>query len=500
MFVRVSDGLLQPIATTIGLKQGCCLSSLLFNLFVNNLPSIFDQSCDPVSILNESFNCLLWADDLLILSRSPQGLQNAINKTHLFYNSLGLEINQKKTKVMIFNGRGLKLATLPEHNFYIGGNPIEVVDTYQYLGINVKPSGSMQFAVSELFDKASRAWFAISNVLYKNKRLAVGRAFQLFDSLIRPVALFSCEFWLPTIVPKKSFNTKDSLLKFWENLPSELLNQKLCRMLLSVHKRCSRLAALGELGRYPLLISCLKHCLKYEWHLGTLDQGSIVSMAVREMASMPHLDTWYSRVQSIKSLLDIPALYGSKDRVSNTLGKRLHSVFDRYWLDQINAPKLDSDGVDHNKLRFYKTLKGSFTQEPYISKVQNKSQRAWLTRYRVSAVSNLKIESGRYTRPVTPVTERLCCYCKSNSVDDEKHAILLCNTFNLKRNCFFGKMSTLIPNFTQFSQDKKLLVILCPATADIALCVSKYLGIITETRNKLDQGLSEDMIQTYCKI
>ena len=79
VFVRVSDGLLQPITTTIGLKQGCCLSSLLFNIFVNNLPSIFDQSCDPVSISNESFNCLLWADDLFILSRSPQGLQNKGN-------------------------------------------------------------------------------------------------------------------------------------------------------------------------------------------------------------------------------------------------------------------------------------------------------------------------------------------------------------------------------------------------------------------------------------
>jgi hypothetical protein len=39
------------------------------------------------------------------------------------------------------------------------------------------------------------------------------------------------------------------------------------QLLLSVHKRCSRLAALGELGRYPLLISSVKHCLKYEWHL-----------------------------------------------------------------------------------------------------------------------------------------------------------------------------------------------------------------------------------------
>ena len=84
VFVRVSDGLLQPINTTIGLKQGCCLSGLLFNLFDNKLPGIFDTSCDPVSILNEEFNCLLWADDLLILSRSAQDLQNAIKKTKIF--------------------------------------------------------------------------------------------------------------------------------------------------------------------------------------------------------------------------------------------------------------------------------------------------------------------------------------------------------------------------------------------------------------------------------
>ena len=263
VFVRVSDGLLQPITTTIGVKQGCCLSSLLFNLFVKKLPSVFGPSCDPVSILNEDISCLLWADDLVILSKSPTGLQNARNKTKLFYDSLGLEINQRKSKVMVFNARGLKLDKSPEHMFYIGDNSVEVVDTYQYLGINLKPSGSMQFAVSELCDKASRAWFAISNVIYKHKRLPVARALQLFDSLIRPIALFSCEFWLPMILPKKCFNTKNLLLKFWENLPSEILNQKICRMVLSVHKRCSRLAAIGELGRYPLFISSIKHCLKF---------------------------------------------------------------------------------------------------------------------------------------------------------------------------------------------------------------------------------------------
>ena len=56
-----------------------------------------------------------------------------------------------------------------------------------------------------------------------------------------------------------------------------------------------------------------------------------------------------------------------------------------------------------------------------------------------------------------------------------------------------------MPNFHQLSSNEKLLSILCPATADIALCVSKYLGIISDTRKKLDQGLSSDMLEYYCK-
>ena len=154
----------------------------------------------------------------------------------------------------------------------------------------------------------------------------------------------------------------------------------------------------------------------------------------------------------------------------------------------------------HNRGSFYRTLKSSFTQEPYIANIVNKSQRAWLTRYRVSAVPTLGIESGRYTRPVTPVTSRICKYCTGNKLDDERHAILECNTFSIKRNCFLGKINSLMPNFEQLSLEHKLLTILCPVNADMALCVSKYLKIITETRKKLDQGLSNTMLTYYCKI
>ena len=145
---------------------------------------------------------MLWADDLVILSSTAQGLQNAIDKTVSFYDDLGLDLNTKKTKVMIFNQRGIKLT---DYFFSVAGSPLEIVDNYQYLGIKLKPSGTMQFAAGELLAKANRAWFAISNVLYQHKKLAVQKALQLFDSLIKPIFSNAAEFWLPFVIPNKRF-------------------------------------------------------------------------------------------------------------------------------------------------------------------------------------------------------------------------------------------------------------------------------------------------------
>ena len=55
---------------------------------------------------------------------------------------------KSKTKVMVFNKQGHHLAN-PSHLFLIDDKPIEVVDTYQYLGIKLKTSGSFTYAVSE---------------------------------------------------------------------------------------------------------------------------------------------------------------------------------------------------------------------------------------------------------------------------------------------------------------------------------------------------------------
>ena len=103
------------------------------NLYVNDLPSAFQNTLsDPIILPNGTkLNSLLYADDLIIISRSKIGLQNCLNTLSSFYNSWMLDINSKKTKVMIFQKRAKKNSNL---EFHIGNATIDIVHEYTYLG------------------------------------------------------------------------------------------------------------------------------------------------------------------------------------------------------------------------------------------------------------------------------------------------------------------------------------------------------------------------------
>ena len=350
--------------------------------------------------------------------------------------------------------------------------------------------------MDELLDKAKKAWFAISNVLYQHKKLAVKKALQLFDSLIRPIFLYCSELWLPFIISKRGLEDYNCLMKFWEKFQPEVLNQKVSRLLLSVHKKCSRLAVLGELGRYPVFLPALKLCIKYQNHIDNVDRNSLIYKVMQDMKRNPQIDCWNSRIDKIKKLLDIRRLYGKPEKIGKNIDKILKSRFDRFFLDEINCCKVGTDGLDHNKLRFYKTIKGSFSPEPYIVKINNRNQRAWLSRFRTSA-HRLRIETGRHTSPITPLPLRTCVHCDSGQVDTEQHAVLHCETFTLKRQCFLARVNRMVPTFPLLTMEEQLITLLCPATADLAKCVSKFLGIISDTRKEIDLGMPLQQVQQY---
>ena len=282
----------------------------------------------------------------------------------------------------------------------------------------------------------------------------------------------------------------------------EKINQKCCRMTLSVHNKTSRLAVLGELARFPLFIKSLSQCLNYKLALYKNKKSrNLISNVLDEMGEMSAAgqDCWLTRVDKLETLLKIkgPKIYNKTS--GKTISSKLQSKFSRHWLDKINEFKsgINSDSRNHNKLRTYSTFKGSFTQEPYISQVRNRNQRSFLTRLRVGS-HNLGVELGRRTQPITPFELRHCKYCQEmggdssepnlNFVDTEFHFLVQCSSFSIKRNCLYGKMSSLLPNFMQLSDDQKFMQLLCPITPQSAKLVNKFCKIMFECRKKIDEG------------
>ena len=161
-------------------------------------------------------------------------------------------------------------------------------------------------------------------------------------------------------------------------------------------------------------------------------------------------------------------------------------------MDEINLEKI-VNGNNSNKLRFYSTLKSTFSREPYIDLVQSRNHRSFLTRLRCSA-HNLEIERLRYSRPVIPPSLRICKFCSSGDIGDELHFMMNCETFQLKRACFFGKIGSILPHFSNLSTMEKLKTILCPkSTAEVKI-VNKFIRIMCLARDKLSEGLE---LETY---
>ena len=97
----------------------------------------------------------------------------------------------------------------------------------------------------------------------------------------------------------------------------------------------------------------------------------------------------------------------------------IQSKFISQWKNAMSHSNTDYNVGTGNKLRTFALFKGSFIYEPYLNIVQNKNERKELTRLRISA-HKLAIESGRYTRPYTPVYDRKC---KGNAPGSNKHAV-----------------------------------------------------------------------------
>ena len=101
------------------------------------LPHLLESSQDTDSITLPNglpVYCLLYADDLILISSSAAGLQRQVNILHTYSDKWLLKINLKKTKTSIFQNQSRK-STHDKFSFFLNRIPIDKASQYSYLGI-----------------------------------------------------------------------------------------------------------------------------------------------------------------------------------------------------------------------------------------------------------------------------------------------------------------------------------------------------------------------------
>ena len=275
--LKVNEGISRSFKTNQGVQQGDILSPRLFNIFINDIPLLFDETCEPPKLGNESINCLMYADDLVILSESAIGIQNCLDRLKQYTVEWGLEINRNKTKVMIFQKCGKRM----KHDFKFGNLNIETTDKYKYLGTTITNSGYFKTNQNLAKKKGLRAAYLILNNIAPMSKPST--AIKIFEKVVEPILLYNCEV-TEAFLPEK-WEYEKFLTKIWDS--SSELNMVILsflRQILGVHKKTTNIGLLAETGKFPVCLKVFSHIIKYWMRISTtkksmLNQAYLVNCA-----------------------------------------------------------------------------------------------------------------------------------------------------------------------------------------------------------------------------
>ena len=106
--VRVNGQQTEWFDVNCGLKQGCMLSPMLFNLFINDLTRDINDVDSGISVGDTPFSILLYEDDIVLIADSELKLQSLLTRLDQWCKQWGLVISATKSKVIHFRTKSVE--------------------------------------------------------------------------------------------------------------------------------------------------------------------------------------------------------------------------------------------------------------------------------------------------------------------------------------------------------------------------------------------------------
>ena len=407
---------------------------------------------------------ILYADDLALCSESADGLQKLINGLFQFCSKWHLIVSLAKTNVLIFGKNN------SSDTFKFNTEQIEVATEYRYLGtvISTKTHSIFKKNSEHLADKARNALFALNSYIQNSiGYLHPSLAFKMFDVQISPILEYASDIWY------QGHATPEL----------EKIHLGYLKSTLKIKPSSSTCAIYAECGRFPLVIKQKYHTLKFWKRITELDDSNIVKKAYNSMLELHKLgqQNWCTYIYNILNDMEYHQAWDEQYIDNKQLGnikEKLYKCYMNECLENINDPS------KFPKLRTYKLFKREFKLESYLTVTKNIHYSLAMLKFRISS-HNLHIETGRYSRPTkTPVNERLCQYCSSKAIEDEKHFLLDCTLYETERIELFDIIEQkVVSTFGNFSREEKFIFLMTSIEPVVVELISKFIYYSFRKRN-----------------
>ena len=439
--LKINGHITDPILTAKGVKQGCVISPIIFNLFINDLPKIFNDECKPVNMNNNKINCLMYADDIIILSESKEGLIKSLEKLSTYNEKWCLNINKTKTKIMTFQ----KFGKLKCNEIKYNGTVLEDVKQFKYLGTIIDKSGNFKQNNIFLKKKGLRASFSIIKSLGTN--LKISSLIKIFEKVVEPILLYNCEISQAFIPNNWSYTKfKDNIWNQGDQI-SKVINS-FFRQILGVGKKTTTWGILTETGKYPIILKAYIQIIKYWIRLLDIESKYMQESHISCLELWKkNKNNWCKIIEYLIRYTDMEQNFNLENVMSDPktfLEKFKYKItqkFLNFWKKEINS-KIGT------KLDFYKSIKKQFSFEKYLD-IVGKEYRIPITFIRLSN-HNFTREKLRYQN--VKREERICHICDLNEVGNEMHYLAKCRNTNIEnlRNLFITNIKEIQPQFEQF--------------------------------------------------
>jgi len=187
--VRVGADVSDWFETIVGVLQGCMLSPLLFNIFLEIIMARALNDVNAGAVLNGNvISNLQFADDIAAMAESQDELQELVNNIVTESKKMGMAVNIEKTEVQHIG------SMRKEVKIKIGDSKLNQVEDFIYLGGTISEDATTDQDVKRRIGLACGVMQSLCSI-WKAKNISLETKVKVYETLVLSVLLYNSETW-----------------------------------------------------------------------------------------------------------------------------------------------------------------------------------------------------------------------------------------------------------------------------------------------------------------